>query len=179
MKSFLLVIVILGGAVAACAQSKQNSLSVGVDLAVPVYTMVGDMEGALTGLFVKKEWRGRSGLAATASIGYNHFNGTIKAFDDKETKDFAVIPLLAGLKYYAWHHYYAGLEAGLSIKAHKNAATKLTLVPAIGMLVPVAGKQIDLGLRFYTVPSGASTPEASILNRGGYSFLGARIALVF
>ncbi|WP_315820041.1 hypothetical protein [Paraflavitalea speifideaquila] len=83
------------------------------------------------------------------------------------------------MKYYVWNNYYAGFEAGFSIKAHKHAATKLTLVPAIGMLMPVAGKQIDLGLRFYTIPTGFSIPEAPLLRKGGYSFLGVRIALVF
>ncbi|WP_315820040.1 hypothetical protein [Paraflavitalea speifideaquila] len=54
MKTLLLLVAIWGGALATCAQNKQNTLSVGVDLATPVYTMVGDMKGVLTGLFIKK-----------------------------------------------------------------------------------------------------------------------------
>ncbi len=64
------------------------------------------------------------------------------------------------------------MEAGISIAADKNAGTRFTLAPAIGMLIPAGRKYVDLGLRFYTVPMGYSFPEQKPLLRGGYSFLG-------
>lgn len=178
MKTFLLLVVMGVVGTTAYTQDKNNSLSVGIDVSAPVYTVIGSMKGVLTGVFIKKEWGLSKKLAATGSIGYSYFDGSIESFDDK-VSDFAVIPILAGLKYYAWNNYYASLEVGAGIKAHQNGATKLPIVPAVGMMIPVAGKQLDLGIRFYTIKTGFGTPEAHLLNKGGYSFLGARLALVF
>lgn len=178
MKALLLFVMIGGGAITACAQDKQHSLAAGIDVATPVYTAVGDMKGILTGVFIKKEWRWSKRFAGTASAGYSYFNGSVSSFDEKEVHDFAVVPVLAGLRYYARNKYYAGLEAGVGIRAHKNASTKFTLAPAVGVLVPIGGKSIDLGLRFYTIPSMPAIPEATVLHKGGYSLLGLRAGLV-
>ena len=96
-----------------------------------------------------------------------------------QEKDFAVIPLLAGLRYYMKNKWYAAFETGVNMKAHSNAATKFTLVPSAGILWPVGKKAIDLGIQFSTVPMGYGFPEQKLLQRGGYSFLGLRAAWVF
>lgn len=179
MKTIFFFIIIGLGGTTACAQDKNNFLSAGIDVGAPVYVGVGDMKGAMVGVFIKKEWRWGKNLAGTASAGYSYFKGTIRSFNKEELKDFAVVPVLAGIKYYVWNRYYASFEAGVSIRAHQHAATKFTMVPAVGMLIPVAGKQLDLGVRFYTIKMGMTYPEKPVLERGGYSILGARLALVF
>lgn len=177
MKALLLFIVIGGGAITVCAQDKHNPLSAGIDVGAPVYTAVGDMKGILTGVFIKKEWRWSKRFAGTASVGYSYFNGSVGSFE-KEVHDFAVIPVLVGVRYYARNKYYAGLETGYSFRAHKNTTTRFTIAPALGILIPVRRKKIDLGVRFYTLPMGYSYPEQPLLKRGGYSFLGVRLGLV-
>lgn len=179
MKTILLFILIGLGGATACAQDKNNWLSAGIDVGLPVYVGVGDMKGTMAGVFVKKEWGLSKNLAGTASAGYSYFTGAIRSFNKEEINDFAVVPLLAGIKYYAWDKYYASFEAGVSIRAHQHAATKFTLVPAVGMLIPVADKQLDLGIRFYTIKMGSTFPEAPLLERGGYSLLGSRLAWIF
>ncbi len=100
------------GGATACAQGKNNWLSAGIDVGVPVYIGVGGMKGTMVGVFIKKEWRWGKRLAATVSAGYSYFSGSIASFDDKKENNFAVVPLLAGVKYYGWNKYYAGNGSG-------------------------------------------------------------------
>lgn len=179
MKTYILLAIMSVAVIPARAQHKKSYLSAGIDMAAPVYTATGDMRGMLTGIFIKNEWRWGKRFAGTISAGYVHFEGSINHFASGKLQDFAIVPVLAGLRYYPWNNYYAALETGYSIRAHENAATRFTLAPAVGMLIPVRSKKIDLGIRFYTMPMGLSHPEQPLLKRGGYSFLGARVALMF
>lgn len=163
----------------AQAKSDHDKLIAGIDLGVPAYTAVGDMKGVLTGIYVKKDWPAGKHFAATISAGYHYFSGTVRSFDNKEVKNFSVLPLLAGVKYYAWKRYFLAFETGLNIGLDKNTSTKPALVPSLGALLPVGQKQFEVAVRYNATKAGSTFPEASLLNRGGYSFLELRLGWAF
>lgn len=177
MKKILLLVCLVAGFLSASAQRKtySNPLTIGIDLGIPAYTIIGDMSGVLTGIHIKKEWRPTSHFAASLSAGYQYFAGTVTSFDGKEVKNFSVLPLLAGIKYYGWDKYFLGFETGFHIGLDANTATKLALVPSIGAMLPVGKKHLEVALRYSGTKSGANFPEAPLLNRGGYGFIGIRL----
>lgn len=165
------------GVLPAFAQGHRNHPSFGIDIGVPVYSVVGDMKGLLAGVYAKQEWQLNRIIGATASAGYQYFNGTAKTFDGKEVNDYAVVPLLIGLKCYALKRTYLGFETGLHIAAHTNSSTRMALVPSIGTMVPLGTKQIDIGIRYNATKLGTTYPEAPLFRRGGYALLGLRVGL--
>lgn len=177
MKKITLLLCLVAGIMTAAAQKRtyDNPLTIGLDLGLPVYTVIGDMKGVLTGLHIKKEWRPTNHFAALLNAGYTFFSGTVTSFDDKEVKNFSVLPLLAGIKYYGWDKYFLGLETGLNIGLDGNTATRLALIPSIGAMLPVGKKQLEVALRYNATKAGATFPEASLLNRGGYGFMALRL----
>jgi len=180
MKRCLLLLMGGLGVLSLSAQVNNNRLAVAVHAALPVYAATGDPDGVLWGVSLQKQWTWSKHFAATASVGYQHFSGTIRNnMDGREDKDFASIPLLAGLRYYTTKGWYLAFETGAAVKAHSNMTTKWLLVPAAGVLLPVRTRALDLGLQFSTVPMGYGYPEQKLLQRGGYSFLGMRVAWVF
>lgn len=179
MKRFILLTIFSLSISGLFAQAKNNHFSAALHIAGPVFTATGNLKGVLSGVSFQKQWHWGRRIAATASAGYSYFSGTIHYFGGQEEKHFAVIPVLAGLRYYIKNKLYAAFETGVNIKAHRNAATKFALVPSAGILLPVGKKAIDLGIQFSTVPMGYGHPEQKLLQRGGYSFLGIRAAWVF
>lgn len=177
MKKILLLLCLVISVMLASAQYKKFSspLTIGVDLGIPVYTTVGDMKGVLTGIHMKKEWRASTHFAASLSAGYSYFNGTVRSFNNKEVQHFSVLPVLAGMKYYGWNKYFLGFETGLHIGLGADISTKLALVPSLGAMLPVGKKQLEVALRYSGTKLGTTFPEATLLNRGGYSFLAIRL----
>jgi hypothetical protein len=179
MKRFILLTIYCLSISGLSAQVKNNHFSAALHIAGPVFSATGNLKGVLLGASLQKQWKWGAHIAATTSVGYHYFSGTIHHTGGQQEKDFAVIPLLAGLRYYMKNKWYAAFETGVNMKAHSNAATKFTLVPSAGILWPVGKKAIDLGIQFSTVPMGYGFPEQKLLQRGGYSFLGIRAAWVF
>lgn len=177
MKRIFLVLILAAGTLTVGAQGRSN-LSVGIDAAIPTYAMVGEMKGLLTGIYIKKEWGWGKHFAGTLNAGYQYFKGTATTFDDKEVEDYAVVPLLVGLKGYVIKNTYLSFETGVNISAHKNSATHMAFVPSIGTLIPVGTRQIDLSIRYNATKSGMTYPEAPPFRRGGFALLGIRIGLV-
>lgn len=165
------------GALQTFAQGDRNHPSFGVDIATPVYSVVGDMKGMLAGVYAKQEWGLGKIIGATASVGYQYFNGTAKTIDDKEVQDYAVVPLLIGLKCYALKRTYLSFETGLHIAAHKNSNTRMAFVPSIVTMIPLGTRQIDIGIRYNATKLGSTYPEAPLFRRGGYALLGLRVGL--
>ncbi|WP_276480481.1 hypothetical protein [Paraflavitalea pollutisoli] len=177
MKKIMLLGCLVFSEMLASAQYKtfRSPLTIGVDLGIPAYTAVGDMTGVLTGMHIKKEWRASTHFAASLSAGYNYFSGKVRSFDDKEVQHFSILPVLAGVKYYGWKKYFLGFETGLNIGLDANTSTRLALVPSLGAMLPVGKKQLEVALRYSGTKLGSTFPEASLLNRGGYSFLAIRL----
>ena len=130
-------------------------------------------------------------FALTAELSFRNFTGkyTYTRFSsspgdttsgspkDTTIDNFAMVPLLFGLKYYYAKKFYLSAEIGLAFKASSATRTKLALSPSLGVLLPT-GKynNIDLSLRFTHIVTGYGTPESNGLENGGYGFLSIRAA---
>ena len=118
----------------------------------------------------------------TGKYTYTHFSGspgdtTAGSPKDTTIENFAIAPLLFGLKYYYTKKFYLSAEIGLALKASSATRTKLALSPSLGVLLPT-GKynNIDLSVRFTHIVTGYGTPESNGLENGGYGFVSIRAA---
>ncbi|KAI9451199.1 hypothetical protein F5148DRAFT_1290303 [Russula earlei] len=106
------------------------------------------------------------------------FNNFFASKDIDGAKDLRLVPVKAGLKFYAWKNLYVQGLAGVSFIANKDdiGADKSAVFaysPQIGYLIPLGkGNFIDAGVKFESntkfVESGSSE-----------SYLGVRVAYAF
>lgn len=112
---------------------------------------------------------------------YTRFSGspgdtTAGSPKDTTIDNFAIAPLLLGLKFY-YKKFYLSAEMGLAFKASSATRTKLALAPSIGVLLPSGShNSIDISLRFTHIVTGYGIPESNGLENGGYGFLSIRVA---
>ena len=115
------------------------------------------------------------------SYTYTRFSGspgdtTAGTPKDTTIDNFAIAPLLMGLKFY-YRKFYLSAEMGLAFKASSATRTKLALAPSIGVLLPSgSNNSIDISLRFTHIVAGYGIPESNGLENGGYGFLSIRAA---
>ena len=96
---------------------------------------------------------------------------------DTTINNFAIAPLLVGLKYYFTSTFYLSAEMGLALKGSSATRTKLALAPSLGVLLPTGSyNSIDLSLSFTHIVTGFGTPESNGLENGGYGFVSLRAA---
>lgn len=94
---------------------------------------------------------------------------------DTTINNFAIAPLLVGLKYYFTNTFYLSAEMGLALKGSSATRTKLALAPSLGVLLPTGSyNSIDLSLSFTHIVTGFGTPESNGLENGGYGFVSLR-----
>jgi hypothetical protein len=149
---------------------KTNNFSIGVNFLIPA--SVPDTNKTIgSGIHFGGEHFFSPRISGNVSIGYLLFKGKIITWDNKEVKNFAMLPLLIGGKFYI-ENFYVGVDAGIAIAANKNTGTNLVLSPAIGY----RRKHLDVGFYLLGVPQTfASIPENIYFIKGGYSYLGLRV----
>ncbi|SIT14012.1 hypothetical protein SAMN05421788_10450 [Filimonas lacunae] len=147
-------------------------LSVGPEVGLPVgslkdgynWSMGGSVQAELP--IVKKS------LYVLLNAGYNNF---FAKDDIAGAKDLQLIPVKAGLKFYAYKGLYVQGSAGASFVANKSdvGATKSTAFvysPQIGYLIPLGkNNYLDAGVKFEST--------AKLVDGGSNSnFFGVRVA---
>ncbi|MEP6950956.1 MAG: hypothetical protein ABI863_16840 [Ginsengibacter sp.] len=166
---------------------KKTIVGIGAVISVPGSFSKGETSSALgVGLDIKLEKVFSKNFSGTLGLGYNYFTGNYTYYNYAGTtagyavgKNFANLPILAGLKYYFGRKLYVSGEAGMLIKASSNTGSHLAISPSAGYILPVAKKAIDVGIRLLYVKPGFGTPESTSLQNGGYSFWSLRIACLF
>jgi hypothetical protein len=159
------------------AQDHKFRLSANLSLSVPTYKEISSMAigfGANGEFAINKRW------ATLFSADFHHFYGTvIDHFKNDTIKGFSILPVMAGLKYYAKEKFYLGAQAGVSVGL-QHAGNCPAIAAFTGMLLPLRNdKKMDIGLKFTGIKRQTSFPENTFLNRGGYSFLSGRIGFFF
>jgi len=117
------------------------------------------------------------------SAGYNKFSGDYysdNVFDDSVIERVALIPVLAGVRYYPLKQLYISFEGGYAFPAYKDMLGSAAIAPAIGTAYPLRnGNRLDFGLRCTFIAYRPQILESSTLTGGGYSFLTARLSYGF
>ena len=152
------------------SQQQRKSISIGSQVDFPLRVFQSN-KAIGSGINLKGEFFLSNRFSGTLSAGYSFFNGKLIYWDGTTDKNFALIPLLVGARYY-FQKFYLNLEAGLAIKASDNVYTNLAFVPSAGILI----NRLDLAIRLFSVSQlGVSIPENTFLQKGGYSYLGFRV----
>lgn len=167
-KTILLSISILLWAFAV-AQKNKNEVWAGIEYNMHLKHEFNKTNGP--GISLKDVYVFSDRFDGTVSLGYNYFKGEVKYWDGKTEDHFALMPLLLGTRY-NFRKVFLGLEAGMVIKASKNAGTLFAIVPSFGY----STKKLSSELRLLQVPGMPSFPENSFLKKGGYNFLGLRLS---
>jgi len=178
MKKIVAIVFSLTVAVNFGKAQKNNVLfSVGPAILIPSYSGINSNGFGVGASF---EYVLTKKVSIASDIDINFFTSNIKnVFTHKVTNGFAIMPVLAGVKWGAVKNIYLSGKAGMAVGL-KNAGTNLTLSPGIGYLFNIKGKQkIDMGIRLIGVLPKASLPENTFLEKGGYSFLAFKLAYQF
>lgn len=153
------------------AQNSRTRFSIGPEFSLPTYR---EFPSNGIGLSAAVEFRSRNRFSTTIDVGYNHFKGTVvNPFKLDTVRGFYFIPVLVGVKYSFGQKFYASMRAGASYG--KNSFIGFTLSPAAGV---VLRQKLDLGIRLIGSISMPSIPENNFLDRGGFSYLNFRAAIV-
>lgn len=146
----------------------KNLIGIGGEVGYPVSAYESNKAIGL-GINVKGEHFFAPQFSGLATVGYASYRGKLVYWDGTEDKNFALVPVLIGARFFV-QKFYAELEAGVALKATENVNTGMALAPAIGFM----NKKLDLSLRFFAVPAMPSIPENTFLEKGGYSYLTLR-----
>ncbi len=147
-----------------------NNFSVGVNLLIPASVPEKNKTMGF-GMNVRGEKFFSSRISGNVTIGFLLFKGNFITWDNREVKNFAMLPALIGGKFYI-KDFYLGLDAGIAITANRNTGTNLVLSPAIGY----RRKHLDVAFYLLGIPQTfASIPENIYFIKGGYSYLGLRV----
>lgn len=196
MKTFkisALVLAFAGLAFGAQAQTKSTTptnglrLSIGADAGIPTGTLSDAYNWNLGGS-AQLELPVANKLFVTVNAGYNNIFGkkdvsittpagtTVVSAD---VQDIHLLPVKAGLKYFAVSNFYVQGEAGAGFLLNKKDAgyTKgaaFIYAPQVGILLPLNAKSnLDLGVRYegstkYTDADGSTINFVGL--RAAYSF---------
>gem|GEM_PF-3143004 len=156
------------------AQTPKGHLLLGPELDVPA---PAHFSGTGWGGDVEGIFRSRGRWQGTLSAGFHRFSGELtNAFTGQVTHGFDIGVVMGGARWRAFRAFYVEGSAGMAIGL-RHAASHLALAPGAGLQIPLGRTRfMDLGLRFEVVPSGYSFPENSVTLKGGYSYLGLRLA---
>jgi len=166
---------LLGFICLTCTSIAQRKvrLTIGPEFSLPAYK---EFPSNGIGGSIAVEFRSKNRFSATIETGYNHFWGSyVNVWKHDTTRGFSFVPILAGARYSAGEKFYASMRAGLTL----GTTVGFTLSPAAGVVLPNRrNPKIDLGVRLIGVVGMPSIPENSFLDRGGFSYLNFRIAVV-
>jgi hypothetical protein len=163
-----------------CSLGQAHTFKLSVGPSASITTLRGldakGYGGALTGeyFFHKK-------FAVNLSVAYDHFTcNLVDPWEDIVIKDFSLVPVMAGVRYYYRPWLYGGLSTGMAISASDRTRTTFAIAPVIGTNLPLGKGVLDIGLQFTGLPQTFATiPEKNLLEKGGYSYLSLRVAYGF
>ena len=163
----LITIILLKSSIVA---QTVNNFSVGVNFLLPA--SVPDKNKTIgCGINLRGEKFFSPRISGNITIGYLLFKGKIITWDHKEVRNFSMLPVLIGSKFYL-KDFYVNMDAGIAIATNKNTGTNLVLSPAIGY----RRNHLDVGLYLLGIPQTfASIPENTYFLKGGYSYLGLHV----
>ena len=161
--------------ISTCAQAqKRIKFSLGPEFSLPTYE---EFTSNGIGASATVELRATKKLSATLDVGHNHFSGTVvNPFYGDTTRGFGITPVLFGLKLDIANNFYAGIRGGLAF----GPIVTYCLSPAAGVVFPNnKNPRIDIGARLIGVMGMPTFPEKAFIERGGYSYINFRAAIVF
>lgn len=126
-------------------------LSIGPEFGIPVGKLSDTHDWSFGGS-VQGDFPVAPSLFVTANAGYNNIFG--KSDNGEDQPDLRLIPVKAGLKYFATSSLYVQAEAGASFITNKSdlpdgKSAAFVYAPQIGFLLPFSDKSfLDAGVRF-------------------------------
>jgi hypothetical protein len=160
----------------AFAQNSRTRFSVGPELSLPTYK---EFPSNGIGGSLSIQFKSKRRTSATIDVGYNYFSGDVVNYWFPDTiRGFGLAPVLAGAKFSATNKFYAAVRGGLTFGY--NGFIGLTFSPAVGIMLPnKQNPRIDLGARWMGVLGVPTYPEKTFIEKGNYSYLNLRAAIVF
>jgi len=151
-----------------------NNISPGVSFLIPA-SLPDSNKTVGSGIHIKAEHFFSRRISGIIKIGYLLFKGKVATWDNKEEHKFAMIPVMAGARFYI-KNFYLGSAFGIAIQANKNTGTNFVLSPALGY----RSRHLDVEVHLLGVPQAfPSFPENTYFKKGGYSYLGLQVDYVF
>ncbi|MCJ8208211.1 hypothetical protein MUY27_00735 [Mucilaginibacter sp. RS28] len=151
-------------------------LSVGPEVGVPVGSLKDGYNWNFGGSIQADLPIYNNQLYATVNAGFNNFFA--KDINGFKGENLQLIPVKAGLKYFAASNFYIQGEAGASFVANKDKvgadkSAAFVYAPQIGYLIPLGGKNyLDAGVRF-------ESNTKFVDNGNNSNFFGLRLAYAF
>ena len=164
MKIFLVIFLLYS--VHAYSQSRKNLIAIGGEIGFPAHQPFQSNKAVGFGVNIKGEHFFSNRFSALASIGFASFNGKIVYWDGIGDKNFSLIPVLIGGRFYI-KKFYLGFESGIAISASNNTNSLIALAPTMGL---VHGN-FAVTAKLFAIPQMPSIPENTFLQKGGYSYL--------
>lgn len=185
MKKMIVIICICLGS-QSFAQNKKVLYGIGASVSTPAYfTRNGKSTATGFGMDIKREQFFSRHFAWSVSAGFNYFSGNYSYYKfmgnpgDTAVKNFAFMPVLAGVKYYFTNTLYISAETGALIKLGDNTSTKFALVPSAGVNLPVGKSTIDISIKLVNAIQPFSPLEGNSLKNGSYGYWSLRLAIGF
>ena len=177
MKTICLVIIIITFSFALHAQNSRVRFSIGPEFSLPTYH---EFPSNGIGGSAAIEFKSRSRVSANIEVGYNYFRGTvINEFNPDTVRGFGFIPVVAGLKFSLGQKFYSTIRAG-GIYGTSQSFLGYTFSPAAGIMLPnKKNPRVDLGVRWIGVIPMPAILENTFIEKGGFSYLNFRAAIVF
>jgi len=168
------------------AQNKKVLYCIGASVSTPAYfARNGKSTATGLGIDIKREQFFSRHFAWSVSAGFNYFSGNYSYYKfignpgDTEVKNFAFMPVLAGIKYYFTNALYVSAETGALIKLGDNTSTKFALAPSAGVSLPADKSTIDISVKLINAIQPFSPLEGNSLKNGGYGYWSLRLAIGF
>jgi hypothetical protein len=171
MKRVFLSILVLVISFSAISQPKKNFLYTGVEFAMPAHQPFQSNKANGYMANIKGEHFFSPSFSASVSAGLSYFKGKLVFWDGSTDNSFSLVPILIGGRFY-YRKIYVGVETGPAIAASKRMSTNIAIAPSAGVIVD----KFDIGIKFFAVPARGGIPELTFLQKGGYSYIGLRVA---
>ena len=188
IKTVPLLVAIMGGTLTVKAQTATKPtagpsgiiFSIGADGGVTTGSF-RDSHKSMVGGSIEADIPVADKFYFTANTGYNQFFGVDNVFGTGiKAPDINIIPVKAGLKYFAVDKFYIQGEAGAAFALNKadvgfDKSAAFIYAPQIGYQFPLGGKSyLDAGVRYE-----ASTKFVSNIDDSKVNFFGLRVAYGF
>lgn len=177
MKTLCLLITAITFSFYLHAQNSRIRFAIGPEFSLPTYH---EFPSSGMGGSAGVEFKSRNKFSANIEVGYNYFRGTvINEFNPDTIRGFAFIPVLGGLKYSLNEKFYASVRVG-GIYGTFKSFMAYTFSPAAGIMLPNKNNpRVDLGARWIGVLPMPAILENTFIEKGGFSYLNIRAAIVF
>ncbi len=145
-KLFLVATFVVAGFIGAQAQEFQ--FGAGIKAAAPIGDF-GKVSSFGLGVEAQGEYMFSSNISGVGSLGYTHY------FEKNDSgADGGIVPILAGLRFYAAPEFFIGAKAGVAISTSKGGGSAFNYLPHVGYNSETF--QISLGYDAWTKNSFTS-----------------------